>query len=255
MADPDWRALIESASAPGEDVTGVTFVRKWPTYSQPVAVGCDDGSTYVVKALRNNHDMSKSIFNERVVGTLGRLLGAPIPELRLVELPQELIDAEPEMQHMLAGVAHGSSLVPNCSDRLPNIAEPNGKRNKKAYARLGLLYGWVPAGDHQLVSTLDAARDLYSVDHGHFFAGGPDWTDATLAAAAPPAVDAQFAPYVAENDLEEALDDFRSVDNEAIASAVASAPDSWGVPIDERVTVAKYLATRRDTLIRLLEEN
>ena len=89
-------------------------------------------------------------------------------------MPQELIDAQPEMRHMPAGISHGSQLVPNCSEReayrYVDIAE-----NRERFAKLAVLYGWMSAGDHQFIYRHDPPNLVHSVDHGHFFPGGPNW--------------------------------------------------------------------------------
>jgi hypothetical protein len=43
------------------------------------------------------------------------------------------------------------------------------------------------------------------------------------------------------------------VSDDEIARILATPPDEWGVKIDERIGLAKYLATRRDAMLKAYE--
>lgn len=248
----EWRSLLNSA-APPTPVDAETFLQAWITWSRPIAVRCSDGNVYVVKGLQPTRpEMGRALVAEHVVGRLGRTLGAPIPDVALVNVPSQLISIEPSIAHLSPGLAHGSLLVANCSDRL-GIVPPATDRNRSAYATLAVLYGWAQASDQQLVSRLDAAGDIFSVDHGLFFPGAPNWDSSTLASAPPPALDGQFMPHVLLPDLSSVLDRLRTISDKVIAEFVAGPPAAWGVTEDERVALADYLSHRRDTLIVALE--
>lgn len=249
--DDEWKTKIEAAQAePVESVKAVTFVKSWPSASKPVAVRCDDGETYVAKSIQpGNAGMKTGVTAEQVVARLGRMIGAPVPEVVYVDVPQEMIDNQPEMAHMAPGLAHGLKMIPNCSER-EGIDAVTSERNKKAYGRLAVLYGWCHAGDHQLVKTLDADADVYSVDHGHFFPGGPAWNAASLAGAPGPAVpDPQFAAHADADAQAEALTHAGNADDDTLAKVVGSSRPEWGVPIEDLVALAKFVSARRDTLV------
>src|SRR5262245_44207625 len=101
-------------TAPGGQapIRAHTFITLFPTFSKPVVLACDDGKVYVVKGLQpgrpDHHQMSRAIIADHVVGRVGYAMGAPVPEIRLIDVPAALRDAQPEMQHMVAGIAHGS---------------------------------------------------------------------------------------------------------------------------------------------------
>jgi hypothetical protein len=57
--------------------------------------------------------------------------------------------------------------------------------NRPRFAALAVLYGWIPAGDAQLIYRQTVSHLVYSVDHGHFFPGGPNWTLAGLSGFVP----------------------------------------------------------------------
>ena len=47
---------------------------------------------------------------------------------------------------------------------------------KNRCALLAVMYGWFQAGDNQLLYRKTPPELVFSVDHGHFFPGGPEWT-------------------------------------------------------------------------------
>lgn len=252
MSDEQWDAWIAAAQA--EDVPVVdaeTVVERHRTWSQAVTLVCDDGNPYVVKAIQPTRPevMGRAMTAEQVVARLGLRLSAPIPAVALVNISQELIDiAGYDLQHLSAGLAHGLRLEPLCGGRVP-VKAATTDRNKHAYGRLAVLYGWTKADDAQLIQKLDGDGDVFSVDHGHFLPGGPNWTAQKLDED-----DSSPEPYgplltgAHPQALTEAQDAARATDDPAIAAVVGKARSEWGVPRADLVALARYLAARRDTL-------
>lgn len=244
-----WERLLREATL-GTPVVAQSFVKAWPTFSRPVSIEGDDGHSYVVKGLRTDQPaMPHAITTERTAGLLGQALGAPVPDVVLVDV-SGLVAVEPAMAHMIPGVVHGTRELDHCSERLA-VTAPGTDRNKKVFAGLAVLYGWFQAADHQLVATMDPPGDVYSVDHGHFLPGGPTWSAATLLSASPPAPDPNFAPHTRPADLEEVARRLEQIDDRGIAQALGQ-PTSWGVPLADRVALGQYLSSRRVKMIELL---
>jgi hypothetical protein len=247
----DWQAAIRAEQRlDGAHPSAHTFIRKWPSASQPVAVQCDDGSAYVLKGRQlANPQMPWIMTAEQCVARLGGLLLAPVPRVEFVELPQALIDAEPQLSHMIAGTTHGSKMIPNCSERINAIGHAITPRNRDAYAKLAVLYGIAMAGDKQLIATLDAAGDVYSVDHGHFFPNGPNWNAGTLGARDVALPDQDIVALGADAaTVVKAATDARGISDQQIASAVGCSHSSWDVPMGDLIALAEFLAHRRSTL-------
>ena len=61
-------------------------------------------------------------------------------------LPAELIAKQPEMAHLQPGVVHDIVLVENRCDKQA-ISAPSTDRNRDAYARSAVLYGWAQGAD------------------------------------------------------------------------------------------------------------
>lgn len=191
----------------------------------------------------------RGIVNDQVIAHLGVELGAPVGLPRIVNIPDELVSIEPQLADVAPGLSHGTLAIPDCTDRSWVSFCEEGD-NRKRFARLAVLYGWCHSGDHQVIFANQQPRLVYSVDHGHFFPGGPEWRIETLLNAAPPVASAEIVAgcNLPNEDLDEAIAALRRVDDEAICRAIAQPPDEWGININERVALAEYLASRRDRL-------
>jgi HipA-like kinase len=249
MSSTNWQELIQAATANRQSaVNAQTYCRKkWGTNAAPVVLSCDDGNVYVVKC----HDVASGRVptNEQIVATLGKSIGAPVADVRLVDVPKALIDAESELSHMKPGISHGSRLIPGCSES-QGITHIDVPSNRNRFALLAVLYGWIPASDQQLIYALDSPHAVHSVDHGHFFPGGPAWTLAGLSGA-PPATPFDWIVQgvkLTTNELENAIETLQNITSEYIATAVAAPLDQWGILPEERVALAEYLALRKEQL-------
>ncbi len=69
--------------------------------SQPFLLGCDDGSTYVVK-FRNNPQHVRILANEMLASHLAALIGLPVPGRAFVEVSLSLISGNPLMKFQIA---------------------------------------------------------------------------------------------------------------------------------------------------------
>jgi hypothetical protein len=254
MDASNWKPMIETAMGQRPPpVTAVTYRNvKWATFSSPVLLGCDDGKDYVVKG-KQGKEARRAMVNEWIAGTLGGLLEAPVKEISLVEVPADLIDAQRnDLGHLSAGVSFGSVYVPNCSPRAwlqhQDVAE-----NKPRFARLAVLYGWIQSNDHQLIYEQSNPQLVWSVDHGHFFAG-PSWTVASLASSGPATTCAEIVNgcQVAPEQLSEVKSNLQAITPEKIAWVVAGPHDTWEITIDERIAMAQYLERRKGELIAVL---
>lgn len=230
-------------------VNAQTFVKKWGSFSSPVAVICDDGLTYVAKGMQ----IGRAIFNEYCVARLGKKLGAPIPNSVLVNFSSELISISPELQHMPVGLAHGLEFKDGYSDKVGGVQYQDGI-NLEAYKVLAVLYGWVLCGDRQFIFELQPPYGLLSVDHGHFFPNGPNWTVEALK---------QVGAAVFENDImincKLNIDDLApvcgalaAITEPQIIEAVGGCPAEWQITQEELCVVADYLLDRRLQLLKLV---
>jgi hypothetical protein len=236
-------------------IRATTYLQSWPSNSRPVNLMCEGGVKYVVKALQVNRvaEMGRVLVNDQVTARLGELIHASVPHAALIDVPAELIANQPEMSHMIAGVAHGSQFIENVTDRA-GIEHAAIAENRPRFALLAVLFGWIGAQDHQFVYSKTAPQLVYSVDHGHFFPGGPAWTEASLAAAPPSQPDTQVtnACNTAQPELHHALQALSAIGDEALMSVVSLPPDEWGLTMAERIALVTFLKRRRAELLTLL---
>jgi hypothetical protein len=251
LSAESWRALIVAAAGQRSVPVGArSYLQGWKTNARPVLVRCDDDHEYVVKG----RQVGRALVADQVVGYLGGVIAAPVPPVVLVDVPAELIQAEPAMAHMSPGVGHGCRWMPGCIDSV-HIANAGRPWNRPRFALLAILYGLARADDRQMIYAMDGSGLVHSVDHGHFLPDGPEWTIQALRAyptAVPDRIIVQECQLRPE-ELEAAGAALSTVTDEALATAVAGPPDEWGVSLDERVELAYYLAKRRDELLTSLD--
>jgi len=244
-----WKALLEVAIAqPRQTVKAIDFTRAFSTKANPVIFGCDDDREYVVKG----QNAGRQIVNEQIVARLGLLLGAPIPETKIVEIPDELIKLEKNLAHITAGTAHGSLYLRDTYfDRC--LIATSEDVNRPRLAVLAVLYGWTYANDQQYLFTNTPPRLIYSIDHGHFFPNSPNWTATDLANAQDARLDRvlQSECYFRPSEINPVLDALEKINGFDILDAVAYPPSEWGITIDERIIMIEFLRKRQIQLTQL----
>lgn len=224
----------------------VTYHRKWPSFSKPALVTCTDGIQWVLKGSQNQ----RALVNEQVVARLGLAIGAPVCEIELLELTQALRDIEPELTEVACGLGHGVKFVPDCTDRQA-INHTGEDYNKKRFAALQILYTWAHAGDNQLIYAVQPPHLVYSVDHGHFFPGGPNWTIEQLSSCGPiTTLDPMFdACGIEIETLKSYSEVVQGIDDVSLRAIVDVSPDSWGINAAERDALFEFLLRRKKELV------
>jgi len=189
MTADEWReAILAAPNDAVRTVKAITFLKRWGSFSQPVAVSCDDGDRYVIKGAQ----VGRAIVNDHIVGRLGGLVDAPVGDVVFVDAT-DLARIEPQVAHVRHGLAHGTRLIPDTSDRLRY--EYAGRfENRERFAALCTLYSWAGCfQDHQFIYEENPPHAVYSVDHGHFFPGGPNWSVAGIQAPPAAVIDGDFS--------------------------------------------------------------
>jgi hypothetical protein len=242
-----WRELLELAVAqPQKIIKARTYRRAWSTKARPVLLRCEDGQEYVVKG----QQAGRQIVNEQIVAKLGLALDAPVAKPQIIEIPAELIELNKDLAHIPVGTAHGSLFIPDCflEQTLIATSEP---ANRLRLALLAVLYGWTYANDRQYLFKNNPPRLIYSIDRGHFFPNGADWTAKDLMQAPEAQLDLVLcdACHFAPEEIEIALDALAVIDEAAIIEAVATPPPDWAISMDERIMVVEYLITRQQSLL------
>lgn len=248
----EWRARIETALQTHHQrqiIAVDTFRHRFTTASQPVILVSRDGTEWVVKGQQNG----KMIVNEQIVAHLGFRLGAPIPPVGLIDVPLVLITNCPDMHHMQSGVSHGSQFISDCTQRIDAIDHIDN--NKMRFASLHVLYSWIHTNDRQYIYSNQAPNEVYSVDHGHFFPNGPNWTIDSLSKAGPPAFCPEYSVFnLKPEDYRDTLTRLGKITDEDIVQIVAQPPVEWACSIDEKATLAAYIYKRIPPVLSLFNE-
>jgi hypothetical protein len=251
-----WRDALESAIAHPEEPLLVERFNDgwgWNTSARPVSVRCIHKQTYIIKG----QQAGRQIVNDQIIALLGMALGAPVGRPRIVEISPDLLECEPQYNYLTPGTAHATLFIQNCDDdRYPDSFRTNQAENIPRFASLCVLYGWVLARDHQFLVEKQYPNRVYSVDHGHFFPGGPNWTKETLSQAPAAELDTHLRILCSFSrkspEIINALEQLDQVSEDQIIQAVAAPPNEWGLTMEERVMMVEYLVKRQKELINLL---
>jgi len=255
-ANPDWPSLIaEAVLARPKAMVGSRHDGGIQTASRPQKIICAGEVLYAVKFAQNNHGDGRATFTEQVVARAGRLINAPVPEVALVEVSDELVEAirMSPSSHLdfqpTGGLHHGSLWADSFGPRQQDLAYAD--HNRGAFAALDVMHAWLQCtGDHQWIYRDSAPHDVLSVDHTPFLPGGASWSGETLNDAAS-IVDADgmftVLALTAEDRLP-ALERLVAVTAAEIAEVVAAPPDEWGVGSIDREALASFLWTRRQSV-------
>lgn len=253
-----WRSLLSPLLAlPQPRVRALTPRKRLAGISQAALIYCDDGRDYVVKGAQ----VGRALVADHVVALLGRRLGAPVPEVALVNVSADLIEhplsavgtSTMPVMHFSPGLGHGSVMVPGTILEY-DVVHTNEGDNAERFANLAVLYGWTMADDHQFLYRTSSPHLVISHDHGHFFAGGPEWDPSSLAAASPAELDASIVhgANCSSQRIHAAGLRLQALTELDIAAAVAAPPDSWNLDMDERIALMHYLWRRRAQLLQAI---
>ena len=246
VASGDWEKSLQPwIDRSHESIQAISFLRGWRTKASPVLLQCADGERYVVKGRQSG----RQIINDQVVARLGCLLNAPVGIPHLVEISAELIEVNSNLAGFSPGLAHGTLWIPDCVDDYELLGTGEAE-NRSRYALLAILYSWVMDNDRQFLFKKSPPRIVYSVDHGHFFAGGPDWTIELLREnLEPKIVDGFENCFFKSVDFRLMWTALEKIDKDNIFSVVGSLPGEWGITMDERKVLVEYLLVRQQRLL------
>lgn len=241
-----WKLAFENfLLQPVSTVNAVEYTKGWRTKSEPVLLECDDNNNYVVKG----QQAGRQIVNDQLVARLGKLLKAPVGKPEIIFIEQELIDINPKnLNSFKAGKAHGTLWIEDCRDEYTLIAT-DVPENRSRLVLLATLYGWTCANDHQFLFKRNPPRLIYSVDHGHFFPNGPNWSIEDLLKASPACLDFYFNDCnFTPDELNHAYQKLIAITEEQLIEIISVIPIEWNFTIEKRVAIMEYLIIRQQKL-------
>jgi hypothetical protein len=242
----DWLGLV-----PGRITLPDALVVEQPLQASPrggsgtfLAVASDQQRWWVKP--QNNLQGARVIVTEHVVGRAGALIDAPVCEVALVKIPEELAGWEFRPGARLqAGFAHASLAVEDALEVAGQLNYRERDDNRRRHVGVFALYDWCWGADDQWLHCESDDRKIYSHDHGMYLPDGPSWTEASLSAQ----VDTPHQPTYATNGLDPgALADFskrlESVSRDDLVALVSAVPTSWPVSNRELEALGFFLERR-----------
>ena len=222
--------------------------------SLPALVEADDGREYVAKFRGAGHG-AKALIAELVAGEIGRALGLPVPELALLELPEEIARGEShdEIRDLLGwsvGLNVGLEFIPGAL--APDISRPPSEGADFAadvvwFDDLTINPDRTPRNANLVVCD----GRTWLIDHGSSFYVHHAWTDPDAHARRPFArieehVLLPFATSIADADRRLA----GRLERPTLDAIVDAVPDDWLTDTrfdgsaDERDAYRRYVALR-----------
>jgi hypothetical protein len=223
--------------------------------SLPILVEADDDGLYVLK-LRGAGQGTQALVAELVAGTIGRLIGLPVPEMVLMHFDPAIgtVERDAELRDLFAasaGLGLGLDYLPGAVPFDPLRHPPP---SPELAARIVLFDLYVMNVDRQLrpSNLLVWHEQLYLIDHGAALSFQYNWPAA--GAARPDALGARVEQHVLwpfAGDLREAAIHLAALDRGVLASILAAVPDAWlageptfASPAEHRAAYVEFLAGR-----------
>ncbi|MBD2691949.1 HipA family kinase [Anabaena catenula] len=246
-----WKLSLEKLlKNPEEPVLITTLLSGWNSAARPVRAKGIDNCDYVVKG----QQAGRQIINDQIVARLGLAMGAPVGKPQIVEISPELLELDPEFAFLAPGKAHATHFIRDCLDDHDMRKYKDHTGNRERFALLSVLFGWVYSQDQQFIYQKAHPCLVYSVDHGHFFPSGPDWTAESLNNASEAKPDQRIVSVCSlkDNEIRQALSVLETVTEEMIIQAVVSPPNEWGITMNERITMLEFFIKRQQELLESL---
>lgn len=216
-------------------IRAVVFRGKLPEGGwQPIVLEGADSLEYAVKTLGIKHDTlsaGRTLFNEYVAASLGILLGVAIPSVALIDVPAELITRD-DLGPRLSGLAYGCRYFPQST----RCAQP-------ASTRVALFIQWTAWSPSEPQFIRAPSGVVYAIDFGNYL-GGPD----DERRVPTPPIDRL---NTADPEAATSIAALRSITPEQIVAILAAPPESWDIPLAERIQIAEWLYERQQQLLDL----
>lgn len=242
----NWNGLLAGRGTPTELLEVEMPIQPSPRGgSGTFLAACKDGRQWWVKP-PNNPQGGEVIVTEYVVGRLGRLISAPVCEVAIALIPEELAGWEfrPGME-LEPGYASASQHVEDVVEHRAlrsRTDDDNARRHVGVYA----VYDWCWGGDAQWLYAQSDDQKIHSHDHGWYLPPiGPDWTrDELLGQVNVPHTLTTDAAGVSAEAVTETAHVLESVSRAAIADVLRRVPTSWPVTTEELEALGYFLERR-----------
>ncbi len=224
--------------------------------SVPFQVQATDGERYWVKQIANPQS-ARTPVTEQIIAGCGRLIGAPVRDVRLISIPKDFHGEKLASGITLtAGIAHASlNLEYAMFDKTWEPQNRHRDDNRRRHAAYFAFFDWCWGYDRQWLYDVMDDLKLYSHDHGHFLPGSPDWTTESLLASREVANPLGTSPEGLDyNELARVADVLENLTTSDLRSVLCGIPSSWPVSDFELETVGFFLDSRRLPVARRIRQ-
>jgi len=206
----------------------------------------EEEKRWYLKAPNNPQGAARLVAAEYIVSAAGRLIDAPVCEVRPMTIPDHFEGIIfPSNLTLAKGIGTASQEVPDTvlnGQLLHRDRDDNRCRHVGVFA----LFDWCWGDDPQWLNCSTEDEKVYSHDHGYYFPpAGNDWTQAELLAQ----VDQPHPLGHSADDLDlgeiarmgNALDAVTRAD---LCAILRSVPQEWGIPVDDLEVLGFFLERR-----------
>ncbi|PPI53163.1 hypothetical protein C5D35_09520 [Rathayibacter toxicus] len=194
-----------------------------------------------------NPQGSRTLVAEAVAYGLGRLIGAPVPNNVLVEIPPSLRWDYASGEYLNGGVGHGSEHIEDVvvADDWGVYSQRDDNRRRQAF--ILTLWDLCMGVDPQWLHQVTADYSIWTFDHGFWLAGEVDWSIDSLRKIGTSPWQYDLDPSVASaSALREAADRICHLSLATIQEVTGSVPLEWGTTSGEMSELASILFLRAE---------
>lgn len=244
--------------------------------SRSIFIRASDKEVYNVKFKENNQAGSNSgdglrvLQNEIVAAGLAHLLVIPTPEVVLMEVTSEFLEAlgnEFLKTHHSTPVApgfHFGSHRPRGLEDKPVVAHLEKCENKDSFAGIITFDIWTNNSDRKMDHCLIVHPDFFprsyqvcTVDHGHCFSG-PSWDnniEQSVGIWCVAHMRDMANLIVGSEPFKKWLDQLQAITEEQIQEVIQEVPTEWNFIEPKRDALKKYILGQKDKVPDIIQQN
>lgn len=192
---------------------------------------------------------------EYLVASAGHLIGAPVCEVAIVAIPEEIAGWEFRPgAHLEPGFAHASLAVEDALEAR-SLDERARDDNRRRHAGVYALYDWCWGGDDQWLYCESDDRKVYSHDHGWYLPEiGPSWNEDSLLAHVDEPHQAHYPTEGLDaEELATLATRLRAPLRHPLVGLLETVPESWPVADEDLEALGFFLERRAPAVAARLD--
>jgi hypothetical protein len=241
----DWNGLLSSVERPIASETVARILQNSDSGAAAFRATAKSGKEYWIK-MPHNPQGAQSTVTDRIISVAGRILGAPVRPVALIEIPPNIASWEyARGSYVYPSVGHASEHLPN-SIRESQLLHVESDDNRTRHAFLMGLWDWCMGTDEQWLYSPDEDMAVWSFDHGLWLTGETGWNTTILTRVVdwPWELDCTIHG-VDPTALHNVANRLEMISADECIAIAASVPSNWGTIEQDLETVAWLLYRRR----------